>query len=426
MIRAVMLRLLPDEVAEEGLRKLCDISSKLWNEVNYARRRMFFETKRVDLKQTYKEFYERYKKLIGSATTQQVLNKNDEAWRGFLSSLKAKREGRLPPFITRVNPPGYRKRGKIRILWSVLRNDQYRVDGGYIVIKGLGAIGSIRVRYSGKIHIAGRQGRAEIHYDHDEEKWYIYVSYEVDRKVIRGSSFRIPLKLNGDKEAGIDIGINNLLAVYVDDGSALLVNGRPLKAISFYWRDKISSYQSTLNRYGLRSSKRLGRMYKRWRKQIKSYIDWAVRNTIEWLYNEGVKRIFIGHPKYASQEPNKGSKVNFEIVHIWSYGYLLRRLRDVAEEYGIEVEHVDEENTSRTCPICRTIENHERISRGLLKCYKHNIAFNADLVGAFNILAKKKAITPSPALYGVGVTRLRPGERLNQARAWDVAQTSPP
>ncbi|MEM1611403.1 MAG: hypothetical protein QXQ57_07145 [Sulfolobales archaeon] len=170
MIRAVVLRLLPYEEVKARLKILCNLSSKLWNEVNYARRRRFFETKKVDLKNTYKEFYERYKKLIGSATAQQILNKNDETWRGFLSSLKAKREGRLPPFITRVNPPGYRKRGKIRILWSVLRNDQYRVDGGYIVIKGLGAIGSIRVRYSGKIHIAGRQGRAEIHYEADEEK----------------------------------------------------------------------------------------------------------------------------------------------------------------------------------------------------------------------------------------------------------------
>ncbi|MEM4971063.1 MAG: transposase [Sulfolobales archaeon] len=363
---------------------------------------------------------------MGSATTQQVLNKNDEAWRGFFSSLKAKREGRLPPFIARVNPPGYRKRGRIRILWTVLRNDQYRIDGEYIVINGLGAIGSIRVRYSGRIHVVGRQGRAEIHYDADDKKWYIYISYEVEEKIVKGGSFRIPLKPLGDKEAGIDIGVNNLLAVYVDDGSALLVNGRPLKAISFYWRDKISEYQSILNRYGFKTSKRLRRIYKRWRKQIKSYIDWAVRNTIEWLYHSGVRKIYVGHPKYASQEPNKGSKINFEIIHIWSYGYLLRRLRDVAEEYGIEVEHVDEENTSRTCPICRTIENHERISRGLFKCYKHNIVFNADLVGAFNILAKKKTITPSPTLTGVGVTRLRPGERLNRAIARDVAQTSPP
>ncbi|MEM4972034.1 MAG: transposase, partial [Sulfolobales archaeon] len=373
------IELLPDEVADERLRTLCNLSSKLWNEVNYARRRQFFETKRVDLKQTYKEFYERYKKLIGSVTAQQILIKNYEAWKAFFSSLKAKKEGRLPPYIKKVNPPGYRKKGGRRTLWTVLRNDQYRIEGEYIVIKGLGAIGSIRVRYSGKIHIAGRQGRAEIHYDADDKKWYMYVSYEVEEKVIRGSSFRIPLKPNGNKEAGIDIGINNLLAVYVDDGSALLVNGRPLKAISFYWREKISEYQSTLNRYGFKTSKRLRRMYKKWRRQIKSYINWAVRNTIEWLYHSGVKKIYVGHPKYASQEPGKGSKVNFEIVHVWSYGYLLRRLKEVAEEYGIEVEHVDEKDTSRTCPICRAIENHKRISRGLFKCYKHNIVFNADL-----------------------------------------------
>ncbi|MEM4971264.1 MAG: hypothetical protein QXE01_08440 [Sulfolobales archaeon] len=45
-IRMVMIRMLPDGEAEEGLRKLCDISSKLWNEINYARRRQFFETKK--------------------------------------------------------------------------------------------------------------------------------------------------------------------------------------------------------------------------------------------------------------------------------------------------------------------------------------------------------------------------------------------
>lgn len=183
--------------------------------------------------------------------------------------MKAKREGRLQPFITRVNPPEYRKRGGRRTLWTVIRKDQYRIENEYIVIKGLEAIGSIRVRYSGKIHIYGRQGRAEIHYDPDDKRWYIlYISYEVREKVIKGSSFRIPLKPLGDREAGIDIGINNLLAIYVEDGSALLVNGRPLKSISFYWRNKISEYQSMLNRYGLKSSKRLRRMFKKWRRQL--------------------------------------------------------------------------------------------------------------------------------------------------------------
>jgi putative transposase len=82
--------------------------------VNYARRRAFFEKRGVDLKATYKEYYEKYKTLIGSATTQQVLNKNDEAWKSFFKLLKLKKEGKLPPFITKINPPGYRKKNNKR------------------------------------------------------------------------------------------------------------------------------------------------------------------------------------------------------------------------------------------------------------------------------------------------------------------------
>ena len=426
MKRTVTVRLLPDKDAEAKLKALCSLSSKLWNEVNYARRRMFFETKRVDLKGTYREFYEKYKTLIGSATIQQILNKNNEAWGGFFSLLKAKKEGRLPPFMNSVSPPGYRKRGGKRELWIVLRNDQYRIDGDYIIIKGLGAVGALRVRFSGRIHIIGKQGRAEVHYDPNEGKWYMHILFEVEEKIIRDERTRVPMKSLGDRIAGVDIGINNLLAVYVDDGSALLVSGRPLKAISFYWRNRMAKYQSTLNGYGLWTSRRLRKMYnRRWRRQIRSYVDWAVRNTVEWLYYKGVSRVIVGYPKYIAQNSGRNSKINFEVIHAWSYGYLLRRLREVAEEYGIEVEYTDEKDTSRTCPICRTHIGHKRIARGLLKCYKYNEVFNADLVGAFNILSKVRPIAPSPALSGVGVMRLRPGAGLNLAHAGDVALNLP-
>jgi putative transposase len=141
MKRTSIVRLVVDKDAEERLKLLCSLSSKLWNEVNYARRRMFFEKRGVDFKATYKEYYEKYKTLIGSATTQQVLNKNDEAWNSFFKLLKLKKENKLPPFVTRVNPTGYKKKNNKRILWTVLRRDQYRIEGDKIVLKGLGAIG---------------------------------------------------------------------------------------------------------------------------------------------------------------------------------------------------------------------------------------------------------------------------------------------
>jgi putative transposase len=85
---------------------VCELSSKLWNEVNYARLRMFLEKKGIDFEGTYREFYERYRPLMGSVTAQTILIKNGNAWRSFFRLLELKREGRLPPFITKVSPPG--------------------------------------------------------------------------------------------------------------------------------------------------------------------------------------------------------------------------------------------------------------------------------------------------------------------------------
>jgi len=43
--RTVLLRLVPDEEAGARLRALCSLSSKLWNEINYAERSMFSKEK---------------------------------------------------------------------------------------------------------------------------------------------------------------------------------------------------------------------------------------------------------------------------------------------------------------------------------------------------------------------------------------------
>jgi putative transposase len=122
---------------------------------------------------------------MGSVTAQTILIKNGNAWRGFFRLLELKREGRLPPFISRVNPPGYKK-NKSRALWTVSRKDRYKMDGDRIILKGLGAIGWIEVGYKGLIHLRGERGELEIRYDVDRKKWYAHVSFEVSEKAVEG------------------------------------------------------------------------------------------------------------------------------------------------------------------------------------------------------------------------------------------------
>jgi putative transposase len=208
--RTCVVELVVNEDVEKRLRQLCDLSSRLWNEVNYVRLRMFLEKKGIDFKGTRREFYEKYKLLIGAVTAQTLVDKNSNAWKSFLRLLRLKREGRLPPFMARVSPPGYRKRNGSRTLCTVLRKDKYRMDGDRIVLQGLGAIGWIEVEYKGLIHLRGEQGGVEIRYDADRKKWYAHISFEVSEKAVRGERRQVPQQPKGNLTAGIDVGVNNL------------------------------------------------------------------------------------------------------------------------------------------------------------------------------------------------------------------------
>jgi putative transposase len=194
------------------------------------------------------------------------------------------------------------------------------------------------------------------------------------------------------------------MAIYVENGLTKLVNGKPLKSISYYWRKKISEYQSTLNKYGLETSKKLRRMYVKWRRQVRHYIDAKVREAIEWLYEVGVSKIKIGYPKGIARRNG-----NFDNVNVWTYGLLLRRIREVAEEYGIKVIYVDEKGTSTRCPW-HGDDCGVRIYRGLFKCTTMNKVFNADIIAAHNILLAP--VTPE-SRRGIGGNGRRPGQGPN-------------
>ncbi len=286
--------------------------------------------------------------------------------------------------------------------------------GNRLILKGLGKFKRLEVQFKGRIHLRGRQGRLEITYDPVKRKWFAHVSFTVEEKLEGGEWVSVPRTPTGSLLAGIDLGVNNLMAVYVENGESFLVNGRPLKSIDFYWRRKIAEYQSKLNKSGARKSRKLKRMHERAKLQAKHYINTAVRQTVRKLYELGVSKIVVGYPKGIARNSDKCKKQNFILSHVWRFNYVIKRLKEVAEEYGISVVVVGEAFTSKTCPVCGKPHEGARFVRGLFKCPATGLIFNADLVGAFNILKKTvKTITPNlGGLYAQGgVTGLRPGQR---------------
>jgi putative transposase len=185
------------------------------------------------------------------------------------------------------------------------------MDGDRIVLQGLGAIGWIEVRCKGPVYLRGERGELRIRYDANRGKWYACIAFsKISERMVKGEWRQVPRQPKGNLTADIDIGINNLLAICVENGLAKLFNGKSLKSISYYWRKKIAEYQSTLSKYGLETSRRLGRMYMKWRRQIRHYIDTKVRETMGWLYDVGASTVKVGYPRYIALKSG-----NFDNVH---------------------------------------------------------------------------------------------------------------
>jgi len=97
--------------------------------------------------------------------------------------LKAKKEGRLPPFIKRVSPPGYWKDRELgeRVKRIPIQYNRYVVEPvnageGYIEITTAGGK-KTRIKYAGRIKWAGRQGRVMI--VKEAGRWFAYIPVEV-------------------------------------------------------------------------------------------------------------------------------------------------------------------------------------------------------------------------------------------------------
>jgi putative transposase len=402
--RTNVVRLLPNGYQEGRLRRLADACARLWNELNYERRQQFFNHQHVDFKGTWVKYYGKYKNVLG-VNAQAVLQKSNEAWNSFFSLLRLRREGKLPPFMNHVSPPGYWKdeATKQRRLILLVRQDRYVVDveSKVLILKDFG----MEVRFVGRLRWFGKQGRLEIIYDDTKNAWYACIPVEVgveeaktgkkskfivhgERKVIQVESPK------GSRVASIDLGINNLASVVVSDGTWLLYKGVRAKEDYFYFMKRITEVQSlrdTLKDKLLADAveelnHEVRRLHGRLRRRLLHLYRNFAKHLIEQLHELGVSTIYLGYPFNIAQQ--KGSKFT---VNMWSYRKLMEAIELKAQEYGIKVFEVVEYNTSKHCAY-HNVEV-KRQPRGVAHCpMGHKL--HSDLNGALNIM--KKAVGSIP------------------------------
>jgi putative transposase len=328
---------------EQLLRELLDASASLWNELTYERRQQFFDGESVWDTADYRK---QYVGVLGSATAQQVIRKNSEAWRSFFA---AQEDGED------TAPPGYwGNEDEGRELRTYIRNDQYTLETGErsrleIPVGqdlkeeyGLGYHDRLRLEVAGDPKWEGEQGRLELYSDEVDDTFRAFQPVTVP-----DSRRDSPL---ADESAALDVGANNLVACTTTTGQQFLYEGRDLFARFRKTTEEIARLQSKL-REGRYSSRRIRRLYRKRTRRRDHAQDTLVRDLMERLYDEGVATMYVGDLTDVLSA-HWSAEVNEKMHQFWAYRSFIDRLATTAEEYGITVEVESEAYTTAECPVC--------------------------------------------------------------------------
>jgi putative transposase len=336
---------------EQLLRELLDASASLWNELTYERRQNFFEGESVWDTADYRK---QYVGVLGSATAQQVIRKNSEAWRSFFAARENGKD---------TAPPGYwGNEDEGRELCTFIRNDQYTLEIGdrsrlEIPVGqelkdeyGLGSHDRLRLEVAGDPKWEGEQGRLELSYDEVDDTFRAFQPVTVP-----DSRRDSPV---AEESAAVDVGANNLVACTTTTGQQYCYEGRDLFARFRETTEEIARLQSKL-RDGRYSSRRIRRLYRKRTRRRDHAQDALMRDLMERLYDEGVATVYVGDLTDVLSE-HWSAAVNEKTHQFWAYRSFIDRLAMTAEEYGITVEVRSEAYTTAECPECGERDDTER------------------------------------------------------------------
>ena len=370
MNRSNLFCLAPTREQHGILQELAMNCAKLWNEVNYLHRQQYGNYLRLDWNP---RVYKNYVPLVGSATAQQIVRKNNEAWRSFLALKQLERRGSLPAGMKKVRTPGYWKRDGRYLLKILFRCDSYHMRNGCVDLpRGLS------IPFKGNLKWTGKQGRLEVAWDSLSRKWRVFQSVHV-KPIIT------PL---GSKTCYIDMGVRNLATVWMPEWRQPIAyqSGR-LLADWWYWTKRIAQHQQrllTVN--GRKKSKQLARLYRIRKNRFRHAVATFARQLIKDVYAKGVSTIVIGELTGIRSNSDHGRQGNAMVHNYWSHKHVADRLRWTAEEYGITVRTVSEAYTSQTCPRCHS-RHSLRVLRGF-RCLGCGLEAHRDAVGVLNIAAR--------------------------------------
>ena len=382
----------PSELELNILNSFAFSSAKLWNIANYEKRNY----KELGFS-SFPNWYDQKKRLknefwyknLPSQTAQDVLDKLQKSWKSFFELNKSKG-------IKNPKPPRFKGK-KDLFNFTFLNNGFKKVDDATInfviskqqkeYLKDKHSFDSkyLSLKIKEFSTIKGNIKTIEFKPLKDN-KYQINIVYEIEEK---------PLKEDNKHYLSIDIGVKNLFTCYDNVGKSFIVSGSKYLEISHYFNKKISHLQEIANKQQISSgrkyvttTKRINNLYKKKQLQLKHYFHCATKEIVKYCISNNISKVIIGDIKNIRKECNLG-KVNNQKFHSLPYDRLYFLLDYKLKLEGIELIKIKESYSSQVSPFAPEVSKtyatkSKRKHRGLF--IDKRIKFNADSVGAFNIM----------------------------------------
>ncbi|MCR4911435.1 MAG: transposase [Bacilli bacterium] len=392
-----------DEKASIILGHLCYAAGKLFNVGNYERKNykeLGFDKMPdwYDQKKRLKDSF--WYKSLPSQTSQDVLARLNESWKSYMTLHykwnKKKEKNLLKENDGEPQSPYYKKdgyhmnikylNGQFKVIDNMIRLsipkklkehllEKYQIDVSYYYIKmkrQFDVIKQIEFSYVNK------------------NRYKVYVIYEKPSE---------DQKKDNKHYISIDIGTKNLLTVYDNKGSSFIVSGQSLLNTNYYFSKKIAYYQSKFdicypNHKKGETTKRIKKLYQTKNKRINLILHRSTKMIVDYSLNNNISKVIIGDlsgllnvkPLFTNNDEKHRYNQNVRAI---CFNKIYSLLTYKLQLKGIELIKVNEAYTSSCLPNSKNVSEEcankkYRVKRGLIKC--HGYIFNADAVGAYNIM----------------------------------------
>ncbi len=379
MQRTNVVELKPNKTQKKILKEMLILSSCVYNIANYNVRQAFFNKEKIpsfyDLQQKIQQKNDY--QLLGRSYALprlQIYGETNNARFKLIKSKTQKNVG-LPKYLKN------RKTNTTLPSYLVIDGSQYSLNKTKTTIplsrqlRKKYNLKSFKIKYNGILKHKGLQKRGQIHYK--QGKFYLYQTIEIKEPLIKQINNKI----------GIDLGIKRIFGLYSNNGlNKLIGSNRFFKQWKHYTK-LISLEQQKLSEINRRTSKKLQQLYHKRTIYQNNLFNNLVAKLFRIIQQQNITEIYIGDVKNIRNSKSKNKLSNQMINNYWSFDKLYNKIENKSEEYGIGLNKISEEYSSRTCPSCldNSINN---INDRVFKCQNCGYKNDRDIVGARNILSK--------------------------------------